>query len=130
VKMVAQISGTRDGKDWPKPGEDLECSTAEADDLVRAGLAVKPGDEDENALADVLPVETATRSRKGQKAVASDARLAMKPAPHADEEDAYHVPVLPGEKAAAKAGQKQVDDINKDMGVDVEAHKDVRGDPK
>lgn len=112
VKMIAQISGTRDGKDWPAPGETLTCSKAEADDLVRAGLAVAPGAEDENALADVAP-ETATRTGKGNKAV--NARLAVKPAPHADEESAYHEPVLPGEKAAAKAGQKAVDQANKDL---------------
>lgn len=129
--MVAHISGTRDGKDWPKPGDTLDCGKDEADDLVRAGLAVFPGQEDENALADALPVETATRG-KGRKAVSAEARANLKPAPHADEEDAYHVPPMPGEKAAAEAGQEAVDKANEELlGKEaVKTHKELRGEPK
>lgn len=39
VLMVAGISGTRDGVDWPAVGEVLECSKDEAEQLVAAGLA-------------------------------------------------------------------------------------------
>lgn len=140
VKMVASVTGTRPGKrdgervEWPKPGDELECEQWEADELVAAGLAMKPGAEDENALADVLPVEAATRTRssKGNKAVNADARVAMKPAPHADEEDAYHVPPVAGEKAAAEAGQKAVDEANEELlGKEaVKQHKELRGEPK
>ena len=39
VKMTVQISGTRDGVDWPKPGGVVEVPQSEADDLVTAGMA-------------------------------------------------------------------------------------------
>lgn len=39
VEMVGQVSGTRDGIDWPKPGEVLATTEFEAADLIRAGLA-------------------------------------------------------------------------------------------
>lgn len=40
VRMVADISGTRDGVDWPRRGEVLEVSDEEAKDLITARLAV------------------------------------------------------------------------------------------
>lgn len=39
VIMKANISGTRDGADWPKRGQVLTTSAAEAESLVAAGLA-------------------------------------------------------------------------------------------
>lgn len=41
IKLVAQISGTRNGVDWPKPGEVLEVPDAEGAGLVSTGLAVE-----------------------------------------------------------------------------------------
>lgn len=123
VRMIAQISGTRDGKDWPAAGETVSLPAAEAEDLIRAGLAAEPNAAEENALADVLDVETtAVGTKAGQKSV----RTQIKPAPHADEPQAYHVPELPGERAAAEAGQKAVDDANKDLGVPVKENKDKK----
>lgn len=125
VRMIAQISGTHDGKEWPAPGETVVLPAVEADDMIRAGLAADPSaSEEENALADVLGVETATvgKGKAGQKSV----RTQIKPAPHADEPQAYHVPELPGERAAAEAGQKAVDEANKDLGVPVEENKDKK----
>lgn len=115
VKMIVQISGARDGKDWPAPGEEITLPSDEAEMLIRNGQAMVPGSEKNNALADVLGIETAaladSGTAQGQKAI----RTQVKPAPHADEEQAYHVPVLPGEEAAAKAGQAAVDKANKDL---------------
>lgn len=46
VKMDAQISGTRDGEDWPPPGTVLDFPEAEARDLIAAGQGHEPkGDE-------------------------------------------------------------------------------------
>ena len=39
VRMLAGISGTRDGVDWPKRGELLTVDSAEAEHLVSARLA-------------------------------------------------------------------------------------------
>jgi hypothetical protein len=41
VKMIASITGTRDGHDWPAAGETVELPDAEARDLVASGLAVE-----------------------------------------------------------------------------------------
>lgn len=127
VKMLVQISGTRDGKDWPAPGETISLPADEAEVLIKNGQAGAPKGETENALADVLGVETAANlsTREGQKS----ARAQLTPAPHADEEQAYHVPALPGEEAAAEAGQEAVDEANKDLGVPVDANKELRGEP-
>jgi hypothetical protein len=113
VTMLVQISGSRDGKDWPKPGDTLTVPASEAEDLVRQGVAVT-GDVHENALADATGVETATTDVTDTKAAAK-ARARMKPAPHADEPDAYHVPRLPGEEAAAEAGDELVHDANVEL---------------
>jgi superfamily II DNA or RNA helicase len=39
VKMLAKISGTRNGLDWPDPGETIELPDAEAEQLVTQKLA-------------------------------------------------------------------------------------------
>lgn len=110
VRMIAQISGTRDGKNWPAPGEEITVADWEADDLIRSGQASSTdATKEENALADALGVEVSTI--QGNKSV----RNLLKPAPHADEPQAYHVPVLPGEEAAAAEGQKAVDDANREL---------------
>jgi len=43
VEMTAHISGTRDGKEWPRPGESVTLPDGEALALVAAGHA-KPVD--------------------------------------------------------------------------------------
>lgn len=42
VVMKRQVTGTRNGKHWPKPGETVDVSDREADTLIRQGNAVKP----------------------------------------------------------------------------------------
>ena len=39
VKMRAQLTGTRDGVDWPAVGEEVDLSDEEAKDLIHAGIA-------------------------------------------------------------------------------------------
>lgn len=39
VVMRRQMSGTRDGKSWPAPGGTMDVTQAEADALVRQGMA-------------------------------------------------------------------------------------------
>ena len=63
VQMIAGISGSRDGVDWPPTGGVLECSDSEGTDLIAAGLA-KPYEKPsklETADAPVAKVETATK---------------------------------------------------------------------
>ena len=69
VKMVARISGFRDGVEWPERGGLLEVSDLEAADLVRIGLAVvvvEPA-RVETAVAPSAAVETATAPRRRRK---------------------------------------------------------------
>lgn len=40
VRMLVQLSGTRDGVEWPAAGGLLECPADEAADLVGSALAV------------------------------------------------------------------------------------------
>lgn len=40
VRMVARISGVRDGVDWPAPGEVIDVPAEEAASLMASGLAV------------------------------------------------------------------------------------------
>lgn len=39
IEIVARISGTRDGADWPAPGGSLTVPDDEAADLVKLGFA-------------------------------------------------------------------------------------------
>lgn len=39
VRMIVQLSGTRDGVDWPAAGALLECPAEEAAQLVGSALA-------------------------------------------------------------------------------------------
>ncbi|HCA86372.1 MAG TPA: hypothetical protein DEQ61_13230 [Streptomyces sp.] len=52
IRMKVEMSGTRNGQPWPKPGEVVELPTAEAAHLVASGVAEQ--------VAEPKPVETAT----------------------------------------------------------------------
>lgn len=39
VELTVQVTGTRDGEEWPPPGTVVSLDGDEADGLVRAGLA-------------------------------------------------------------------------------------------
>jgi hypothetical protein len=49
VRMLAEVSGTRDGVEWPKRGEVADLPDAEADDLIAAGIAAVAKDKDAGA---------------------------------------------------------------------------------
>jgi len=67
VTMKRQVSGTRNGKPWPKAGETVEVSDDEAASLIRQGNATSADDGppsgsapkgDWVAYADTLDVDT------------------------------------------------------------------------
>ncbi len=60
VTMRRQISGTRDGVDWPAPGETIDVPDEEAASLIALGHAVVPGEEPAPEAID--------RGTKGRKA--------------------------------------------------------------
>ncbi|MFZ3569956.1 hypothetical protein ACOKM5_23400 [Streptomyces sp. BH097] len=69
VRMKVTMSGTRNGQDWPPRGELVDLPEAEADDMVRAGLAEMPDEADESEAPQVEEAtapkaETSTPSRR------------------------------------------------------------------
>ena len=88
VQMLAQISGARDGENWPAPGGYITVGDDEAVALVRAGLATTGKKNEE------LPPSVVNPTVPG----------------HADEPLAYHVPEVPGERDKAEEAQKAVDE--------------------
>lgn len=87
VRMLVNISGTRDGEDWPAKGQTLDAPAAEAADLIRMGIAA---DEDaaETATPDGSDIENATRqgnrSLRSQKAAEAKAAAEAQAAAEAD----------------------------------------------
>lgn len=59
VIMRIHISGARDGQDWPPVGGSLDVSAAEADDLIRNGLAEAAPKKAEPVIerADLTPIK-------------------------------------------------------------------------
>lgn len=49
VEMVAKISGTRNGEDWPNVGQRIELPDAEAVSLINAKCAVPVSGDVETA---------------------------------------------------------------------------------
>jgi len=45
IVLAGQISGTRDGQEWPPAGTKLSLDDAEAASLLQAGIAYEPDDE-------------------------------------------------------------------------------------
>ena len=81
VTIVAQISGTRNGQPWPKPGESVDLPDPEAAQLCAIGAATEAGPParaaGEPETATVEPPETATeepRKAPAKKAPAKKAR--------------------------------------------------------
>ncbi len=65
VTMRRQISGTRDGVDWPAPGGTIDVPEDEAAQLIALGHAEADGIEP--------PADAIDRSTKGRKATADPA---------------------------------------------------------
>lgn len=66
VVMLAQVSGTRDGRDWPPVGAEIELPSQEAADLIRNHLA-KPAPlpvEEKAIVPDETPERAVTARRK------------------------------------------------------------------
>ncbi|MEJ1195074.1 hypothetical protein [Pseudarthrobacter sp. CCNWLW207] len=89
VRLVGRISGTRDGEDWPAPGETIALPESEANQLLRSGIAVDP--DVETATATTAGVETATtrgnqplRQTAASAKAEADAQAAAKAKAEAD----------------------------------------------
>ena len=114
VRMVGKISGTRDGKDWPAPGETIALPEEEATALLASGIAVKP--DTETATASGV-VETATtrgnqplRVSAAEAKAAADAQAAAKAQADAD-----------AQAAAAKLLEEQAKQTKADADAEAKA---------
>lgn len=61
VRMRVNITGTRDGQDWPRIGDTLDVPDLEGAELCANGMA--------EPVPVAAPVETATRKGQARKAV-------------------------------------------------------------
>lgn len=65
VRMKAEISGTRDGGDWPRPGEILDVSDDEGAHLCAAGLAAPVADKSTGVEKTVAPADNTEERTSG-----------------------------------------------------------------
>ena len=72
-EVLVAISGTRNGKDWPRPGQKIDLPAAEAEDYVRAGLIRDPKAAAEEAAV-ARAAETATTPRRARGSARSRAQ--------------------------------------------------------
>lgn len=71
VTMLARISGTRNGAEWPLIGGDITLPAGEAADLIRNHLA-KPAPEPVERAVVVEPTERATDDEPSERAVVEE----------------------------------------------------------
>ena len=62
VRMIVEISGTRDGEEWPKRGESIDLPDAEAADYIAAGLCEADNPPAPAPAVEVAAVEPATET--------------------------------------------------------------------
>ena len=70
VKMVQQVSGGRNGVPWPAPGEEIEVSQEEANDLLLNGQAVAANLKAEPADSAAAAAEAAAKATEAEDAAA------------------------------------------------------------
>lgn len=119
VRMVARISGTRDGKAWPAPGQTISLPEDEANALLAAGSAVDTS-VTETATTTTLGVETATTP--GNRSVREGVTAAEAKAA-ADQQAAERAAA---EKSAAAAAAKLTEDQAKKSTADAKAEQGAK----
>ncbi len=65
--MVVEISGTRAGQDWPRPGETLEVSDEEGAQLCAGGLARPVAEKDTDTAETAVAPKAETRTSRSAK---------------------------------------------------------------
>lgn len=63
VRMLGQISGTRDGRPWPAPGDTIDLPDDEARDLMATGIAARA--DEVPMVAELGEIQTRTDSSTG-----------------------------------------------------------------
>lgn len=101
VRMVARISGSRDGKDWPNPGAEITLPEAEADQLLVNGMAVMPDGPETATLSGTTETATTPRGNQSLRQSAAQAKA---------DADAQAAAKAQADADAAAAAQKKLDD--------------------
>ena len=78
VTMRVQISGTRDGQDWPAPGASIDVPDDEAAQLLALGLATEGSDDDHQPATDS---DSDTDPTEAEPEAGTDSDSAPDPAP-------------------------------------------------
>lgn len=78
VTMRVQISGTRDGQDWPAPGASIDVPDDEAAQLLALGLATEGSDDDRQPATDD---DSDTDPTEAEPEAGTDSDSAPDPAP-------------------------------------------------
>lgn len=66
VRMIAQVSGSRNGQPWPEPGVEVDLPDVEARAAIRSGVAVDPSkDTGEKVLVPPAGVHVPGRTGYG-----------------------------------------------------------------
>ena len=81
IRMKSQISGTRDGVNWPKPGDTIEVSEEEAALLIKFGQAEDPKakpapkvDDSGNEIATATDAPEKATARRGRRPVRAEGK--------------------------------------------------------
>lgn len=66
VEVIVQVSGTRDGVEWPSKGTVIDVDDEEAKGLIEAGIAVPAKEDDtEKAVAPKAEERSALTTKSG-----------------------------------------------------------------
>ena len=82
IRMLADVSGTRNGKDWPKRGEVVDLPDDEAKDLITSRMAAEVGDKEAEAAVKAQN-EATTLTTAGGPVESADVDTKPKPRPAA-----------------------------------------------
>jgi hypothetical protein len=110
VRMKVDVSGTRDGRPWPRRGETFEVSDTEGADLCASGLATPVAKTEAAETEKAVPADSTQEQRTGlttqnsgaltpTPADAGDADASGESGPANTDQDA--APAEPAKKAAA-----------------------------
>lgn len=67
IQMIAQISGSREGIDWPAPGGILDVPADEAADLIKSKIARDAKDAPKGSLIETAVAPKAETRKRGTR---------------------------------------------------------------
>ncbi len=77
VRMRALISGSRNGKKWPKPGQTIDLPAEEAAQLIAQGIAEDPDAAETATVADGTEKAVAPAGNKSLASIREEVKEAL-----------------------------------------------------